>query len=206
MLLIPDPTTAFMDPFTQHVTLNLICNIKDPITGQSYSRDPRLIAQKAEAYLKDTGVADTSYWGPKVEFYIFDSVRFNQAVNEGFYHVDSIEGAWNSGDARTPNLGYKPRYKEGYFPVSPVDHYQDLRSEMVIQLEKVGIKIELHPHEVGTEGQSEIDMRFDTMTAMADKVMKYKYIVKNVAKQYWKTVTIMPKPLFMDNGTGVHVH
>ncbi len=206
MLLIPDPSTAFMDPFTQHVTLNMICNIKDPITGQSYSRDPRLVAQKAEAYLKDSGVADTSYWGPEVEFYIFDSVRYNQTYNEGFYHVDSIEGAWNSGDFSQPNLGHKPRYKEGYFPVSPVDHYQDLRSEMVKQLEKAGIKIELQHHEVGTGGQSEIDMRFDTLTAMADKVLKYKYIVKNVAKQAGKTVTMMPKPLFMDNGTGMHVH
>ena len=205
MLLMPDSNTAFLDPFTEHTTLNLICNIKDPVTGQSYSRDPRLVAQKAEAYLKDSGVADTSYWGPELEFYIFDNVRFNQTYNEGFYHVDSIEGFWNSGDGSQQNLGHKPRYKEGYFPVAPVDHYQDLRSEMVKQLEKAGIKVEVQ-HQVGTGGQAEIDMRFDTLTAMADKVLKYKYIVKNVAKQRGKTVTMMPKPLFMDNGTGMHTH
>ncbi len=206
MLLIPDPATAFIDPFTEHQTLNLICNIKDPITGQKYSRDPRYVAQKAEAYLKGTGVADVSYWGPEIEFYMFDNVRFNQTYNEAFYHVDSEEGFWNSGDSTKPNLGHKPRYKEGYFPVAPMDHHQDIRSEMVRTLQKVGITIEVHHHEVGTGGQAEIDMRFGELTAMADNVLKYKYIVKNVAKQRGKTVTMMPKPLFMDNGTGMHVH
>ena len=206
MLLVPDPASAFLDPFTDHSTLTLICNVRDPLTGQSYERDPRYIAQKAEVYLKSTGIGDVSYWGPEIEFYIFDSVRFDQDYNQGFYHVDSEEGFWNSGDSRSPNLGYKPRYKEGYFPVAPMDHMHNIRSEMVKTLHEVGIPVEVHHHEVGTAGQGEIDMRFDALTAMADKVLKYKYVVKNVAWRYGKTVTMMPKPLFMDNGSGMHTH
>ncbi len=206
MLLMPDPETAFLDPFTQIPTLSLICNVRDPVTGQPYSRDPRFVAHKAEQYLKSAGVADLSYWGPEIEFYIFDNVRFDQTYNQGFYHIDSIEGFWNSGDASRPNLGYKPRYKEGYFPVPPMDHMQDIRSEMVQTLQKVGIQIEVHHHEVGTAGQAEIDMRYTTLTRMADQVLLYKYIVKNVALKHGKTVTMMPKPIFMDNGSGMHTH
>ena len=167
MLLIPDPNTAVLDPFRQHVTLNINAHVRDPLTGESYSRDPRFIVQKAEAYLKSTGIADTAYFGPEAEFYIFDSVRFDQNQYSGYYFLDSVEGVWNSGREReldgTPNLAYKPRYKEGYFPVPPMDQFQDLRSEMVRQLEAVGIAIEVQHHEVGTAGQAEIDMRFDEL-------------------------------------------
>ena len=206
MLLFPDPESAFLDPFTKHATLSITCNIKDPITAQPYTRDPRFLAQKAEQYLKSTGVADLSYWGPELEFYIFDHVSFDQTYNEGFYHVDSVEGAWNTGDNSQQNLGYKPRYKEGYFPVAPMDHMQDIRSEMVKTLQQVDIEVEVHHHEVGSGGQAEIDMRYDSLTRMADKVLLYKYIVKNVGKNHGKTVTMMPKPIFMDNGSGMHVH
>jgi glutamine synthetase len=206
MLLMPDPDTAILDPFTDVPTLSLACNVQDPVTGKRYNRDPRFVAQKAEAYLKSSGVADTSYWGPEIEFYIFDNIRFDQTYNEGFYHVDSIEGFWNSGDETRPNLGYKPRYKEGYFPAPPIDHMQNLRSEMVKTLESVGIAVEVHHHEVGTAGQAEIDMRYGTLTRMGDQVMLYKYVVKNVAAQHGKTVTMMPKPIFMDNGSGMHTH
>jgi glutamine synthetase len=209
MLLVPDPETAWMDPFTQHSTLNINCFVKDPVTGEMYSRDPRYIAKKAELYLKQTGIADTSFWGPECEFYIFDSIRFDQNQHEGYYHIDAIEGMWNSGrekDGDSPNLGYKPRYKEGYFPLPPMDKYQDLRSEMVLNLEKSGVKIEVHHHEVGTAGQSEIDMRYGTLLQTADNVLKYKYVVKNTAYAAGKTVTFMPKPLFMDNGSGMHTH
>ena len=206
MLLFPDPSSAFLDPFTQLPTLSLICNVKDPITGQSYSRDPRFVAQKAEKYLKSTGIADISYWGPELEFYILDNVRFDQSYNYGYYYIDSEEGFWNSGNGDKPNLGYKPRYKEGYFPVPPMDHLQDIRSEMLRTLEKIGVRMEIHHHEVGTAGQSEIDMRFTTLTRMADQVLMYKYVTKNVARKHGKTVTMMPKPLFMDNGSGMHVH
>ena len=206
MLLMPDPDTAFMDPFTELPTLNMICNIKDPVSGKPYSRDPRYMAQKAEKYLKSTRIADTSYWGPEIEFYILDNVRFDQSYNYGFYYVDSVEGHWNSGSEKEPNLGYKPRYKEGYFPVPPMDHQQDIRSEMVREMEKLGMPIEVHHHEVGTGGQAEIDMRFNTMTRMADQVMMYKYVIKNVARRHGKVVTTMPKPLFMDNGSGMHTH
>src|SRR3989454_3115500 len=206
MLLFPDPDSAFLDPFTEHATLSLICNVKDPVTGEAYSRDPRYIAQKAEKYLKSTGIADTSYWGPEIEFFIFDSVRFDQSYNHGFYYIDSEEGFWNAGNGDKPNLGYKIRYKEGYFPVPPMDQYQDLRSEMVRNLEKCGDKIEVHHHEVGTAGKTEIDMRFTTLTRMADQVLLYKYIIKNTAWKRGKTVTVMPKPLFQDNGSGMHTH
>jgi glutamine synthetase len=207
MLLFPDASTAVMDPFTQHKTLIINCFVGDPVTGEAYSRDPRGIARKAEAYLTSTGIADTAYFGPEAEFYIFDSIRFDQNQYSGYYYVDAIEGAWNSGaEEGGRNLGFKPRYKEGYFPVPPTDHYQDLRSEMVMTMIKAGLDIEVHHHEVGTAGQAEIDMRFDTMLNMADKVMMYKYIVKNVARRYGKTATFMPKPIFEDNGSGMHTH
>ncbi|MFQ5917049.1 MAG: type I glutamate--ammonia ligase [Candidatus Binatia bacterium] len=206
MLLVPDPNSAFLDPFTSHPTLSLICNVRDPLTGQPYSRDPRYVAQKAETHLKSTGIADTSYWGPEIEFYILDNVRFDQSYNYGFYYVDSEEGFWNSGNGEKPNLGYKPRYKEGYFPVPPMDHLQNVRSEMLRTLEKCGVVVEIHHHEVGTAGQAEIDMRYTTLTKMADQVLIYKYVIKNVARKHGKTVTVMPKPIFQDNGSGMHTH
>ena len=206
MLLFPDATTAFDDPFTAEPTLVLICNVKDPVTGESYSRDPRYIAQKAAAYLKSTGIGDTAYFGPEPEFFILDSVRFSQGYDHGFYHVDSEEGFWNSGKDENPNLGYKPRYKEGYFPVPPMDSQQDIRTEMMLTLESIGVDIEVHHHEVGTAGQAEIDMRFDSLVSMGDKLLKYKYVIKNVARRHGKTATFMPKPIFQDNGSGMHVH
>jgi glutamine synthetase len=207
MLLVPDASTAFIDPFTTHSTLVINCFVRDPVTGEMYTRDPRYIARKAELYVKQSGIAETSYWGPELEFYIFDSIRFDQNQHEGYYHIDAVEGAWNSGaEEAGKNLGYKPRYKEGYFPVPPMDHYQDLRSEMAANLEKVGIRVEVHHHEVGTAGQAEIDIRYDTLVKTADNVMKYKYIVKNTARRAGKTVTFMPKPIFMDNGSGMHTH
>jgi glutamine synthetase len=207
MLLIPDPRTAFMDPFRTCKTLTLFCFIRDPVTGESYSRDPRNICRKAEEHLVSTGIATTSYWGPEAEFYIFDDVRFDQNENSGYYYLDSIEGIWNSGTVTVGgNKGYKPRHKEGYFPVPPMDHFQDLRSEMVLNMRKVGINVEVHHHEVGTAGQAEIDMGFDTMLQMADDLMLYKYVTKATALVHGKTVTFMPKPLFNDNGSGMHVH
>ena len=206
MLLIPDPSSCFEDPFTKARTLNLICNVVDPITGEPYSRDPRYIAQKGEKYLASTGIGDTAYFGPEPEFFVFDDVRFSQSYNHGYYFVDSVEGFWNSGREENPNLGYKPRYKEGYFPVPPMDTLQDLRTEMVLTLQQVGIETEVHHHEVATAGQCEIDMRFDSLTSMGDKLLKFKYIIKNVARRYDKTVTLMPKPIFMDNGSGMHTH
>ena len=206
MLLIPDPSSCFEDPFTKARTLNLICNVVDPITGEPYSRDPRYIAQKGEKYLASTGIGDTAYFGAEPEFFVFDDVRFSQSYNHGYYFVDSVEGFWNSGREENPNLGYKPRYKEGYFPVPPMDTLQDLRTEMVLTLEQAGIEVEVHHHEVATGGQCEIDMRFDTLTSMGDKLLKFKYIIKNVARRYDKTVTLMPKPIFMDNGSGMHTH
>jgi glutamine synthetase len=206
MLLIPDAKSAFVDPFSSFPQLNLICNVKDPVTLQPYSRDPRYIAQKAENYLKSTGIGDTCFFGPEAEFFVFDDIRFNQSQNEGFYFIDSKEGFWNAGKDEKPNLGYKIRYKEGYFPVPPADSLQDLRSEMMLTMEEIGVQVEVHHHEVATAGQCEIDMRFDTLTVMGDKLLKYKYVVKNVANKHGKTATLMPKPLFMDNGSGMHVH
>jgi len=206
MLLVPDPNTAVIDPFTQHRTLNLNCFVNDPVTGESYSRDPRYVARKAEEHLMSTGLADTCYVGPEAEFFVFDDVRFDQNEHEGYYSIESVEAAWNTGREENPNLGYKPRYKEGYFPVPPMDHFQDLRSEMILVLERVGVEIEIHHHEVGTAGQAEIDMRFDSLLRMADKLMLYKYVVKNVARQAGKTATFMPKPVFQDNGSGMHTH
>ena len=207
MILIPDPTTAVDDVFRARKTLILYCFVNDPITGSSYEKDPRFVAKKAEEYLVSTGIADTSFWGPEAEFYIFDDVRFGQDQNSGFYFVDSVEGAWNSGEFEEGgNLGYKPRYKEGYFPVPPTDHFQDLRSEMTHNLEAAGVQIEVQHHEVGTAGQAEIDIHYDTLLRMADKVTLYKYIVKNTAWEVGKTVTFMPKPIFEDNGSGMHTH
>jgi glutamine synthetase len=206
MLVIPDPASARLDPFLKDSTLVMICDIVDPITRESYSRDPRNIAKKAEAHLKASGVADVAYFGPEAEFFIFDDIRFDSTENSCYYFVDSAEGQWNTGRAETPNLGYKPRYKEGYFPVPPMDSQQDLRSEMVLLMEDLGIKVETHHHEVATAGQAEIDMRFDSLVNMADKLQWYKYIIKNVARRYNKTVTFMPKPLFNDNGSGMHTH
>jgi glutamine synthetase len=206
MILIPDPDTAKMDPFIAIPTLSLICNIVDPITKENYTRDPRNVARKAEAYLKSTGIGDTAYFGPEAEFFIFDDVRFDLSANQSFYAVDSSEGVWNSGREEFPNLGYKPRHKEGYFPVPPTDSLNDLRNEMVMELQKVGIRIEAQHHEVATGGQAEIDMRFDGLVKMADKLMWFKYILKNVAWRNGKTVTFMPKPLYGDNGSGMHTH
>ncbi|TEB11563.1 type I glutamate--ammonia ligase [Pelotomaculum propionicicum] len=206
MILIPDPTTACIDPFCKATTLSIICNVVDPITGERYNRDPRNIAQKAEEYLISTGIADQSFWGPEAEFFIFDDIRFDQNQHSGYYYIDSVEGIWNSGRAEGPNLGYKPRYKEGYFPVAPTDSQQDLRTEMVLTMLEAGIPAECQHHEVATAGQAEIDIKFGPLTKMADQLMMYKYIVKNTAKKYGKTVTFMPKPLFQDNGTGMHVH
>ncbi len=206
MILFPDPDSAFLDPACQIPTLSLICDVFDPITKKAYSRDPRNVAKKAEAYLKSSGVGDVAYFGPEVEFYVFDDIRFEQNQHCGYYYVDSVEGEWNSGRQENPNLGYKPRYKEGYFPVPPHDTLQDLRTEMVLKLEEIGVQAEVHYHEVGTAGQGEIDMRFAPFTRMADNTMKYKYVVKNVARQHGKVATFMPKPLFMDNGSGMHTH
>jgi len=195
-----------MDPFTAIPTLSLICNIIDPITKENYSRDPRNVARKAEAYLKASGIGDTAFFGPEAEFFIFDDVRFDMSANQSFYAVDSSEGVWNTGREEFPNLGYKPRHKEGYFPVPPTDSQNDLRNEMVMELQKIGIRVEAQHHEVATAGQAEIDMRFSPLVDMADKLMWFKYILKNVALRNGKTVTFMPKPLYGDNGSGMHTH
>lgn len=206
MLVVPDPGTAVMDPFCDKPTLSLLGNIVDPITREPYSRDPRGIAKKAEAYVQSGGFGDVAYFGPEPEFFILDEVRFDQNAFEGYYHVNSVEGVWNSGRDEGPNLGYKPRHKEGYFPVSPLDSFQDVRTEMVQTMEKVGIRVEKHHHEVATAGQAEIDLRFLPLVQMADALQWYKYIVKNVAKRHGKTATFMPKPVFGDNGSGMHTH
>jgi glutamine synthetase len=206
MLVKPVPETAFVDPFFAARTLVMICNICDPVTGEDYSRDPRNIARKAEAYLKTTGLGNIAYFGPEAEFFIFDDVRFDQNSREGYYHLDSVEGRWNTGRVENPNLGYKPRYKEGYFPVPPADSQQDIRTEMMLTLERIGVPIEKQHHEVATGGQAEIDIRFSSLVDMADKLLKYKYVIKNVARKHDKTVTFMPKPLFGDNGSGMHTH
>ena len=206
MLVVPDPDTAKMDPFYEVPTLTLICNIEDPVTRESYTRDPRYIAKKAEAYLKSTGIGDTAFIGPEAEFFIFDDVKFESGRNFAFYDLDSIEGIWNTGRDEGPNLAYKPRHKEGYFPVPPMDKFQDLRTEMLLTLESLGIAIEAQHHEVATAGQAEIDMRFQPLLQMADQLMWFKYVLKNVAYRHGHTVTFMPKPLFEDNGTGMHTH
>ncbi len=212
MLVIPDPTTANIDPFMQHKTLSLICDIVDPITRSPYARDPRNVAKKAVNYMKSTGVADTVYVGPEAEFFVFDDVRFEQTRNSGFYHLDSEEGTWNSGNDGKPwegggaNLGHKPRWKGGYFPVAPIDTLQDLRTDMCLTLQSVGIHVEAQHHEVATAGQCEIDMRFTDLVSMGDQLMWFKYIIKNCALRAGKTATFMPKPLFEDNGSGMHTH
>ena len=206
MLLIPDPSTAFVDPVLEVPTLVIMCDVYDPLTRQPYTRDPRFIAKKAEAYLKQTGIASESFWGPEAEFFLFNDVRYGGGTNSSFYYIDSVEGWWNSGTDSGPNLGGQIPPKRGYFPVPPADTQQDLRSRIVLALEEVGVKVEVHHHEVATAGQAEIDMRFDSLTRMADNLMIYKYIVKNVARKYGLTATFMPKPLFGDNGSGMHVH
>ncbi|MBI2523028.1 type I glutamate--ammonia ligase [Candidatus Woesearchaeota archaeon] len=204
MVLIPDLKTCTPDPFSDS-TMSVIGNVKDPITGEFYSKDPRFIAQKAEAYLKETGIADTAYCGPELEFFIFDKVRFDQKENFGYYYIDSAEGAWNTGSEEN-NLGNKIRHKEGYFPVAPTDSLQNIRNQIVETLMRVGIEVECHHHEVATAGQCEIDMRFSSLSRMADQVMMYKYVIKNTAVMHGKTATFMPKPLFNDNGSGMHTH
>jgi glutamine synthetase len=206
MLVIPDPTTAWVDIFNADPTLSLVCTIVDPITKEPYDRDPRGVAEKAEAYLKSTGLADTAFFGPEAEFFIFDDVRFDCTSNSAFHAVDSVEAIWNSAREEFPNLGYKLRHKEGYFPVAPADTQQDLRNEMCLELEKAGVPIERQHHEVATAGQAEIDIRFAPLKIMGDHMMYYKYIIRNVAKRHNKTVTFMPKPLFGDNGSGMHTH
>ncbi|HZC76678.1 MAG TPA: type I glutamate--ammonia ligase, partial [Ktedonobacterales bacterium] len=205
MLLMPDPSSAILDPFTAEPTLSLVCNVAQP-GGAAYTRDPRYIARKAEEYLKSTGIADRAYFGPEAEFFVFEDVKFRSSQNEQWAIVDSDEGHWNSGRNGTANLGHRMRPKEGYFPVAPNDTLQDLRTAMVLLMEDCGIEVEAQHHEVGAGGQCEIDMRFDSLARMADKVMLYKYIVKNVARRAGKTATFMPKPIFGDNGSGMHVH
>ena len=206
MLLMPDPTTAFIDPFYEHKTLVMIADVTDPVTGEFYDRDPRGIAKKAEAYLQQTGIGDTAYFGPEAEFFVFDNVQYGQDIKSASHLVDSVEGWWNMRCAEGPNLGYKIRPKEGYFPCAPSDTLQDLRAQMALTMINIGLTVECQHHEVATAGQCEIDMKFDSLLAMADHQMKYKYVVKNVAKQRGKTATFMPKPLYGDNGSGMHCH
>lgn len=207
MTMVLDPTTAWMDPFMAEPTLSIICSIKEPRTGEWYNRCPRVIAQKALDYLQSTGIGDVAYIGPEAEFFVFEDVRFDQSESKSFYYVDSIEGRWNSGrEEAGGNLGYKPRYKEGYFPVAPTDTLQDIRTEMLLTMAKCGVPIEKHHHEVATGGQCELGFRFDTLVKAADHLMTYKYCIKNVARKHGKTVTFMPKPLFNDNGSGMHTH
>jgi len=205
MLLKPDANCHLLDPFTEVPTLVLICDVVDPVTKQAYDRDPRFIARKAEMYLSSSGIADSAYFGAEAEFFIFDNVRFDQREQYGFYYIDAEEGRWNSG-REANNLGYRPRFREGYFPVAPTDHYQDLRSEMMLTMQSCGMEVECHHHEVASGGQTEIDLRFDSLLRSADKMLLYKYIVKNVANRNGKTVTFMPKPIFGDNGSGMHTH
>ncbi|WP_204103998.1 MULTISPECIES: type I glutamate--ammonia ligase [Spirulina sp. CCY15215] len=207
MSMVPDSKTAWIDPFYKEKTLSMICSIKEPRTGELYARDPRSIATKAVDYLKNSGIGDTAFFGPEAEFFIFDDVRFDQNEHEGYYYVDSVEGCWNSGrEEAGGNLGYKPRYKEGYFPVAPTDTLQDMRTEMLLTMKACGVPIEKHHHEVATGGQNELGVRFNTLIKAADDLMTYKYVVKNVAKKYGRSATFMPKPLFNDNGSGMHTH
>ena len=206
MLLLPDPATAFVDPVLGTRTLSLICDIIDPLTRQPYTRDPRYVAKKAEAFLPTTGIATASYWGPEIEYYLFNSLRFDQNAHSGYYYIDSEEGIWNSGSNGVANLGHRPRHKEGYFPVPPADRLQELRSATVLRMIEAGIDVEVHHHEVGTAGQTEIDIRFGGLVETADKVLKYKYIAKNVAFANGYVATFMPKPMYGDNGSGMHTH
>ncbi len=207
MMMVLDPTTAWIDPFMAEPTMSIICSIQEPRTGEPYARCPRVIAQKAVDYLLSTGLGDTAFIGPEAEFFVFEDVRFDQTENKGFYYVDSVEGRWNSGkEEEGGNKGYKPRYKEGYFPVAPTDTLQDIRTEMLLTMADCGVPIEKHHHEVATGGQCELGFRFAPLVKAADYLMTYKYCIKNVAKKYGKTVTFMPKPLFNDNGSGMHTH
>jgi glutamine synthetase len=206
MVIVPVPKTAIIDPFCQHTTLSMICDIQDPLTRQRYSRDPRSVARKAADFMRSTGIADTAYFGPELEFFIFDQVCYDQGMNYAHYRVDSREGSWRRGEDEPDNLGNQLRPKEGYFPCPPADTMHNLRSEMVTVLEQCGVRVETHHHEVATGGQAEIDMRFDRLVEMGDKVMLYKYILKNVAARHGKVVTFMPKPLYEDNGSGMHTH
>ena len=207
MILMPDGDTAFVDPFTEEVTVNITCDVIEPSTMQGYTRDPRSLAKRAEAYLKSTGIADTAYFGPENEFFIFDGVKFRSGINHASHWIDSEEGSWSSGaDIEGGNMGHRPGVKGGYFPVAPVDSQQDIRNTMVLTMEEIGLECEVHHHEVATAGQGEIGARFNTLTRKADEVLKYKYVVHNVAHSYGKTATFMPKPLVGDNGNGMHVH
>ncbi|MCL0101618.1 type I glutamate--ammonia ligase [Dehalococcoidia bacterium] len=207
MLLLPDPATAYVDPIYKVPTLSITANIVDPLTRDRYNKDPRYVAEKAEAYLQETGLADTSFWGPEIEFFIFDDVRYDQNAHESYYFVDSQEGIWNTGDGvEGNNLGYRPRHKEGYFPVPPIDTLQDLRSEIVLAMQDLGVHMEVHHHEVATAGQGEIDLRYQTLQKAADQVVLLKYIARNIVNDAGKTITFMPKPLYGDNGTGMHTH
>lgn len=206
LLVIPDPTTAAIDPFAAVTTLMLVCDVADPITKESYTRDPRSVAKKAENYLKSTGLADEAHFGPEAEFFVFDDIRYAQQVNHGFYYIDSVEGHWNTGRVEDPNLGYKIRPKEGYQPVPPADTLQDIRSEMLLTMEKCNMKVERQHHEVATAGQAEINFNYGSLVRAADMVLLYKYIVRNVARRHNKSATFMPKPLYGDNGSGMHVH
>jgi glutamine synthetase len=206
MLIVPDADTAVMDPFMAVPTLTMICNVVDPVTKERYTRDPRYIAQKADDYLKFTGIGDMAWFGPEAEFFIFDDIRYDSASQFAYYHIDSVEGIWNSGRMENPNLGYKPRHKEGYFPVPPTDSQQDLRTEMVMMMQQVGLTVECQHHEVATAGQAEIDMKAAPLVRMGDNLQWYKYVIKNVARRNCKTVTFMPKPLYGDNGSGMHIH
>jgi glutamine synthetase len=206
MLAMPDPGTAFIDPFCNVPTLSLTCTIAETGTKEAYTRDPRGIAQRGEKYLQSTGLADSAVFGPEAEFFSFDNVQYGHKSNGPLYSGDSEEAVWNSGREEMPNLGYKIRHKEGYFPVAPADTQQDIRTEMTLVMESLGIRVERQHHEVATAGQAEIDFRFDTLVKTADTMMLYKYIIKNVARKHGKTVTFMPKPLFGDNGSGMHTH
>jgi glutamine synthetase len=206
MLLMPDQNTAFIDPVCKVPTASFICDVHDPVTRERYWRDPRYIAQKAEAYMRSMKIADVAYFGPEAEFFVFDSVRFDQNQHSGYYYLESEEGAWNSGRDGEPNLGYRPRYKEGYFPAPPTDTLMDFRSTAIMKMADAGIEVEVHHHEVATGGQGEIGIKYQPMTKIADHLMLYKYVLKNVAKEHNKTVTFMPKPIFQDNGSGMHIH
>jgi glutamine synthetase len=206
MVMIPDPTTVVLDPFPEHTTLSMICHVRDPLTHQPYSKDPRYIAEKAELYLKTTGIADTAYFGPEFEFFILDHVRFSQQPARGFYELDAEEAFWNTGDRSRPNLGYKVPQRGGYFPVSPTDSLMNIRTEMCLEMRKLGLIVEAQHHEVASGGQCEIDIQFNRLTTIADHSMWLKYIVKNVARRYGRSATFMPKPVAADNGTGMHVH
>ena len=206
MSMVPDVTTAYIDPFYSEKTIVFYCDIKDPISRNDYSKDPRYIAKKAEEYLKSSGLGDTAYIGPEAEFFVFNDIKYDSGSNFAFHEVDSVEGSWNTGKDEGPNLGHKPRHKEGYFPLPPVDSLHDVRTEMVLTMQEIGILVEAHHHEVATGGQQEIDLEFAPLVSMADNLLKYKYVVKNVAKQHGLTATFMPKPLFGDNGSGMHIH